>query len=276
MTLSQAITLNNDVEMPILGLGTWQSASGTEAVNAVKAALDLGYRHIDTAAIYRNEESVGQAIRESGVPREDIFVTTKLWTDDQGYDSALRAYDASLKRLGLDKVDMYLIHWPQHPDRRLDSWRALEKLYEEGRVRAIGVSNYMTHHLEELLANANTVPATNQIELHPYNFATRKDIVQMCRNQHIAITAYSPLARATHMDDPKLNTLAEKYDRTPAQVMLRWLVQQGTIVIPKSTNADRIEENSGIFDFEIDDEDMQTIMGFDESLVTTMDPMEIS
>lgn len=276
MSETPTIILNNGVAMPILGLGTWQSADGAEAVEAVKAALEVGYRHIDTAAAYGNEESVGQAIRESGIPREEIFVTTKLWTNDQGYDSALRAFDASLKRLGLETLDLYLIHWPRRPDRRMDSWRAFERLYEEGRVRAIGVSNYMTNHLEEVMAEGNVVPAVNQIELHAYNFRMRRDVVDLCREKGITLTAYSPIARAERLDDPRLADLAQKYDRTPAQVLLRFLVQQTTVVIPKSTTPQRIAENSAIFDFEIEDTDMQTLMGFDEGLHLAPDPIEIS
>lgn len=268
-------TLNNGIEMPKLGLVTWQSKQGKESYAAVQAALEIGYRHIDTAAIYGNEDSVGEAIRDSDVPREEIFITTKLWTDDQGYDSTLRAFDTSMEKLGLETLDLYLIHWPNPADKRMETWKAFERLYDDGRVRAIGVSNYMTNHLEEVLAKGNVPPAVNQIELHPWNFATRRDVVTMCHEQNIAITAYSPLAQAEHIDDPQLVQIAEKYDHTPAQIMLRWLVQQKTIVIPKSVNRNRIEENSNIFDFEIDADDMETIINFDESKVVTIDPTTI-
>ncbi len=273
MAFTQSLTLNSNIEMPLLGLGTWQSEAGEEVERAVHAALNLGYRHIDTAMIYNNEESVGKALRENDVPREDVFITTKLWNDDQGYDSALRAFDASMERLGLETLDLYLIHWPQPKKDRLNSWKALERLYEDGRVRAIGVSNYMTHHLEEVLARANVPPAVNQIELHPYNFASRTDTIATCRENDIAITAYSPLARADHMDDPKLNEIADKHDRTPAQIMLRWLLEKDIIVIPKSVNPGRIEENSQIFDFELDDADADALVALDDNLIKTIDPM---
>ena len=273
MAFTQSLTLNSNIEMPLLGLGTWQSEAGEEVERAVHAALNLGYRHIDTAMIYKNEESVGKALRENDVPREDVFITTKLWNDDQGYDSALRAFDASMERLGLETLDLYLIHWPQPKKDRLNSWKALERLYEDGRVRAIGVSNYMTHHLEEVLARANVPPAVNQIELHPYNFASRTDTIATCRENDIAITAYSPLARADHMDDPKLNEIADKHNRTPAQIMLRWLLEKDIIVIPKSVNPGRIEENSQIFDFELDDADADALVALDDNLIKTIDPM---
>lgn len=275
MAYTQSLKLNNGVEMPLLGLGTWRSAAGEEVENAVRVALELGYRHIDTAKLYANEESIGKVIRESDIPREEIFVTSKLWDDDQGYDSALRAFDASQERLGIGVLDLYLIHWPRPAKRRRDSWKALEKIYEEGRVRAIGVSNYMTHHLEEVLSYANVPPAVNQIELHPYNFKSRLDTVQMCRDNDIVITAYSPLARADHMDDPRLVKIAEKHNRTPAQVMLRWMLQQDIIVIPKSVKAHRIEENSQIFDFELDKDDVDAIMQLDDNIVKTSDPMQM-
>jgi len=275
MALTKSLTLNNNVEMPMLGLGTWQTDAGEEVENAVQTALQMGYRHVDTAKIYRNEASVGKAIRNSNIPEDEIFVTTKLWDGDQGYDSALHAFDESQERLGINTIDLYLIHWPKPKNDRMDSWKALERLYDEGRVRAIGVSNYAPHHLEELLASANVPPAVNQTELHAYNFQSRLDTVEMCRKNGIVLTGYSPLAHAERMDDPKLNEIASKYERTPAQILLRWLLQQGVIVIPKSANEKRIRENSEIFDFEITEDDMAAMMKFDENFVTTSDPKQI-
>ncbi len=273
--LGDTVTLNNGVQMPRLGLGVWQSAQGEETVNAVKAAIQAGYRHIDTAAMYENEESVGQGIRESGVPRDEIFVTTKLATKDQGYDSAMRAFEASMKRLGLETLDQYLIHWPRNAEERGNSWRAFEELNKAGRIRSIGVSNYMPKHLTELLENSEIVPAANQFELTAYNYTSRNDVVSMCRANKIAIIAYSPIARAHKMDDPHLVALAEKYGRTPAQILLRYLVQQDAIVIPKSVNPKRIAENGAIFDFEISDDDMVKLTGFNEGLIFAPDPYPI-
>jgi diketogulonate reductase-like aldo/keto reductase len=269
MTVSRSVRLNNSVEIPRVGLGVFQSARGEETRSAVREALRLGYRHIDTARVYRNEQDVGAAVRESGVPRAEVFVTTKLWNDDQGYDSALRAFDASLKRLGLEYIDLYLLHWPVHR-KRLESWRALEQLLGDGRVRAIGVSNFMVRHLDELLAHAKVVPAVNQIEVSP--FLQQREVRAACEKHGIAVEAYSPLTKGARLRHPVVVSVAERIKRSPAQVLLRWGLQHGLIVLPKSTHAERIRENSALFDFELSAEEMSRLDALEEGLVTGWDP----
>ncbi len=269
ISLDTCITLNNGVKIPIFGLGTYKAKSGGETERAVLSALEVGYRHIDTAAIYGNEEDVGKALHKSEVPREEIFVTTKLWNRDHGYESALNAFEKSLKRLKLDYVDLYLIHWPVE-ELRLETWKALEKIYKEGKARAIGVSNYMQWHLDELLPVAEFVPAVNQIEFSPYLY--QKDLQQFCEERGIKIEAYSPLTKGKKLDDPRLKQIAQKYNKTTAQILLRWAVQKGTIVLAKSSKYERILENASIFDFEISQQDMKTLDQFDEGLRTGWDP----
>jgi len=265
------LPLNSGARIPQVGLGVWQTPSGATTRQAVAAALDAGYRHVDTARIYGNETDVGAAIRESTVAREQIFVTTKLWNADQGYDRALQAFDASLKRLGLEYVDLYLLHWPV-AGKRLDSWRALERLHEEGRARSIGVSNFLVRHLEELLASARTVPAVNQIELTP--FLQRRDTRALCARHGIVVEAYSPLTHGQRLDHPVLEQVARRAGRSVAQVLLRWGVQHGLVVLPKSTNPARIAENGALFDFALDGGAMQALDGLEEGLVTGWDPAE--
>lgn len=264
-----SLALNSGARIPQLGLGVWQAPRGKATRNAVLAALSAGYRHIDTARIYGNEADVGGAVRESGVPRDTVFVTTKLWNDDHGYDAALRAFDASLGRLGLSYVDLYLVHWPV-AGKRLESWRALEKLYIEGRARAIGVSNFLKPHLVELLAHANVVPACNQIELTP--FLQRRETTAYCREHGIVLEAYSPLTRGQRLDDGTVTEVATKVGRTPAQVLLRWGIQSGFVVLPKSTRPERIGENAALFDFELDVPSMRALDELEENLVTGWDP----
>jgi diketogulonate reductase-like aldo/keto reductase len=254
--------------IPQLGLGVWQMG-GKATRRAVAAAIGAGYRHVDTARVYGNEADVGAAARDSGLPRRDLFVTTKLWNEDQGYDEALRAFDASLARLGLDDVDLYLVHWPVAGKRR-DSWRALERLHKEGRARAIGVSNFMTNHLEELLREAEIVPAVNQIEVSPFH--QQRETRAFCARHGIVVEAYSPLTRGQRLDDGTIGAIAAEVGRTPAQVMLRWGVQHGLIVLPKSTHEARIRENAAIFDFSLDARTMAALDGLDEGLVTGWDP----
>jgi diketogulonate reductase-like aldo/keto reductase len=261
--------LNTGARIPQVGLGVWQAPRGASTRTAVGAALENGYRHVDTAAIYGNEADVGRAVRESQVPREQVFVTTKLWNADQGYDMALRAFDASVARLGLEYVDLYLIHWPV-PRKRLDSWRALERLYEEKKARAIGVSNFMKEHLEELLPRARVVPAANQIELTP--FLQRRGTVAFCRDHGIVVEAYSPLTRGLRLGHPVLVDVARRARRTPAQVLLRWGLQHGFVVLPKSVNPSRIAENAAVFDFDLDAAAMARLDGLEEGLVTGWDP----
>jgi diketogulonate reductase-like aldo/keto reductase len=267
----ETLALNNGVRIPRVGLGVFQSARGEETRQAVSAALRLGYRHIDTAAAYRNEEDVGRAIRESGIARAEIFVTTKLWNSDQGFDSALRAFGASLARLGLDYLDLYLLHWPV-PDKRLDSWRALERLYAEQRVRAIGVSNFMVHHLDELLAHANVVPAVNQIEVSP--FLQQREVRARCAQRGILVEAYSPLTKGQRLAHPVVRDIAREVGRSPAQVLLRWGLQQGLVVLPKSTHEARIRENAALFDFTLGEEAMARLDGLEEGFATGWDPRQ--
>jgi diketogulonate reductase-like aldo/keto reductase len=261
--------LNTGASIPQVGLGVWQTPRGDVTRAAVEAALKLGYRHIDTARIYGNETDVGAAVRASDVPREQVFVTTKLWNDDQGYDSALRAFDSSLARIGLDYVDLYLLHWPV-ARKRLDSWRALEHLFSEKRARAIGVSNFLRPHLEELLAHARVIPAANQIELSP--FLQRRETREFCEKQGIVVEAYSPLTRGARLGHPTVRAIAARVKRTPAQVLLRWGIQHGLVVLPKSSRAARIEENSALFDFELDPDSMAALDGLEEGLTTGWDP----
>jgi diketogulonate reductase-like aldo/keto reductase len=244
--------------MPQLGLGTWRTGNDDAGVQSIRSALDIGYRLIDTATLYGNEESVGRAIAESGIARKDIFVTTKLWNDSHDYDKALRAYDDSLGRLGLDYVDLYLIHWPVPAEGKfVEAWRALESLYEGKRVRAIGVSNFASAHLTQLLANAQIVPAVNQIELHPRH--QQRETRDFCGRHNIQVESYSPLQHSELLEDKTLRQLAAKHGKTSAQIVLRWHIQEGLVVIPKSTHADRLRENFDIFDFELDKGDMEVI-----------------
>ena len=261
--------LNNGVDIPVLGLGTYQSEPGKEVINAVKFSLEYGYRHIDTAALYRNEEDIGKAVRESNVKREEIFITTKLWNSDHGYDKALKAFDISLKKLGLEYIDLYLIHWPVQ-DLRKESWKALERLYDEKLVRTIGVSNYTIDHLKELFNYANVIPAVNQVEFSPFLY--QKELLDFCMQNQIYIEAYTPLTRGKKLNDPTLLKLADKYGKTTAQIIIRWCIQVNTIVLPKSVNEKRIAENAEVFDFRITDEDMALLNALNQNYRVAWDP----
>ena len=265
------LPLSSGARIPQVGLGVWQTPSGAITRQAIAAALDAGYRHVDTARIYGNEADVGAAVRASGVAREAVFVTTKLWNADQGYDRALRAFDASLERLGLDYVDLYLIHWPV-AGKRLDSWRALERIQDEGRARSIGVSNFLVPHLEELLGKATRVPAVNQIELTP--FLQRRETRALCARHGIVVEAYSPLTHGKRLDHPVVQEVARRVGRSVAQVLLRWGLQQGLVVLPKSTKPARIVENGALFDFTLDERAMNELDALEEGLVTGWDPAE--
>jgi diketogulonate reductase-like aldo/keto reductase len=268
-SLTDTTTLHNGVKMPWFGLGVFKVKEGSEVIDSVKAALKNGYRSIDTAAIYQNEEGVGQAIREAGVPREELFVTSKLWNSDQGYESTLQAYETSLKKLGLDYLDLYLIHWPGK-NKFKETWKALEKLYKDGRVRAIGVSNFKVHHLEELLKDAEIKPMVNQVEFHPH--LTLKDLRAFCQQEGIQLEAWSPLKQGQLLDDSTLNEIGAKYGKTAAQVILRWDLQSGVVTIPKSIKEQRIIENANIFDFELTAEEMARIDGLNKDERVGSDP----
>jgi len=265
------LPLNSGARIPQVGLGVWQSPSGNATRKAVLSAFEFGYRHVDTARAYDNEADVGAAVRSSGIPREQIFITTKLWDDDQGYDQALRAFDASLKRLGLDYVDLYLLHWPV-AGKRLDSWRALERLFDEKRARSIGVSNFLVPHLEELLAKAKRVPAVNQIELTP--FLQRRETRALCRKHGIVVEAYSPLTHGQRLDHPVVLDITRRVGRSVAQVLLRWGVQHELVVLPKSTRPERIAENGSLFDFVLGEREMRQLDALEEGLVTGWDPAQ--
>lgn len=254
--LTDCTTLNNGVKMPWFGLGVYLTKVGDEVENSVRWALKHGYRSIDTAKLYNNEEGVGKAIRESGVPREDIFVTTKLWNTDQGYDSTLQAFEASRQRLGLEYLDLYLIHWP---GTRLfkETWKAFEKLYKDGHVRAIGVSNFNVHHLEALTADCELVPAVNQVEFHPH--LTQVDLLQYCKSHDIQIEAWSPLGRGKLLDDETVVRIGKAHGKTAAQVLLRWDLDHGVVTIPKSIRESRIQENADIFDFTLSQDEMAAL-----------------
>lgn len=271
MDLTATVALNNGVAIPRLGLGVYQSPNGAETVDTVRYALQYGYRHIDTARIYRNEADVGAGLRASGVPRDQVFITTKLWESDQGYDSCIAACKESLRLMGLDYVDLFLIHWPL-PGKRRYSWMALETLLDEGLARAIGVSNYLVRHLEELFGYARYIPAVNQIELSPYNFLQRRETVALCAARGIAIEAYSPLTKGRKLSDPRLAAIAARYGRTPAQVLIRWGLQKDAIVLVKSNRPERIRENAAVFDFILADADMALLDTFNENLATGWDP----
>jgi methylglyoxal/glyoxal reductase len=255
--------------IPQVGLGVWQAAAGATTKEAVSTAIKLGYRHVDTARIYGNEKDVGAAVREADVPRDQLFITTKLWNDDHGFDRALKAFDASLSRLGLEYVDLYLIHWPVG-GKRLDTWRAMERIKSEGRAKSIGVSNYLVPHLEELFANSKEKPEVNQIELHP--FLQHRETVALCKEHKIVVEAYSPLTRGKRLDHPVIEAVAKAISRTPAQVVLRWSIQKGNVILPKSTREERIRENAALFDFELDDDAMKKLDALDEGAAVAWDP----
>ena len=256
-------SLYNGVKMPAPGFGTWRASKGLQAENAVSNALESGYRHIDTAAAYQNEESIGKSIKQSGIPREEIFVTSKLWTTNRGYSKALSAFDETLNRLGLEYLDLYLIHWPANhvtnenwDEINLETWHALEKLYTDGKVRAIGVSNFMTKHLNSLL-KSEIIPMVNQIEYHP-GFM-QQDVVNLCKENNILVEAWSPLGAGRVLDNPDIKLIADKYEKSVAQICIRWCLQNGVCPLPKSVNKLRIVQNFDVFDFEISGSDMEFI-----------------
>lgn len=274
-SIDAAVELSNGVRIPWLGLGTWKSADGDEVAGAVKDALEVGYRHIDTAAIYGNEVGVGRGIRESGVPRDEIFVTTKVWNDAQrqGPDGVRRAFDESMEKLGLDTLDLYLVHWPVK-DHWPNTWPVMEELLESGRVRAIGVSNFMEHHLDQLAASCRVMPMVNQVEFHPW--LVQPGLLAKCETHGIRHQSWSPIMQGRVAEVDAAVAIAERIGRTPAQVVLRWDIQKGSVTIPKSTNAGRIRENAGIFDFELSSDDMAAIDAADRGERIGPHPDEIT
>lgn len=271
--LQDTTTLHNGIKMPWFGLGVFKVEEGEELVHAVKSAIKHGYRSIDTAAIYDNEKSVGQgiheAIVETRIAREDLFVTSKVWNADLGYESTLAAYETSLNKLGLDYLDLYLIHWPVE-GKYTESWRALETLYKEGRVKAIGVSNFQIHHIEKLMKTAAIKPMVNQVELHPQ--LTQNELISFCKEHGIQAEAWSPLMQGQLLDHPVLQEIANKYNKSIAQIILRWDLQHGIVTIPKSTKEHRIIENSAVFDFELSKEDIARIDGLNQNHRVGPDP----
>jgi diketogulonate reductase-like aldo/keto reductase len=268
-SLQDTTTLHNGVRMPWFGLGVFKVQEGEEALQSVKAAIKAGYRSIDTAALYQNEESVGQAIKESGVAREELFITTKVWNEDQRNDSVLEAFETSLQKLGLDYVDLYLIHWPVK-EKYKQTWTVLEQLYKEGRVRAIGVSNFQIHHLEDLLSVAEIKPMVNQVELHP--LLAQPELRNYCKKQEIQIEAWAPLGQGRLLEHPVLQEIAAQYNKTTAQVILRWDIQNQIVTIPKSIKEARIIENATIFDFSLTESDIEKINALNENKRFGADP----
>lgn len=273
------VKLNNGVEIPVIGLGLYKVAEGQEVEDTVRLALDAGYRMFDTAKIYKNEEGVGKALSKYGLLREEFFVTTKLWNSDQGYESTMKAIDESLDKLGLKYVDLYLVHWPTASEevregvsinKRIDTWRAMEEIYKSGKARAIGVSNYTTEHLEEMKRYANIMPMVNQVEFHPFLY--QKKLLEYCKTNNIALEAYKSLVGGRRLEDPTLMRIAVKHNKTVPQILLRWGLEHGCIVIPKSTHETRIKENLNIFDFELSDEDIKEMEMLDENMHIAPDP----
>jgi methylglyoxal/glyoxal reductase len=269
VSLADTVRIARGVAINRLGLGTYRADEGPDVEREVRYGLDLGYRTIDTAALYGNEHSVGKAMRHSGVAREDVFLTTKLWNNDQGYDSALRAFEVSLERLGFDYVDLYLVHWPNDGKMR-DTWRAMEEILASGRTRAIGVCNFLVHHLETLSAFANVVPALNQIEHHPR--LQQPGLVAYCHEHGIVVQAWAPIMRGKVMLVPEIVQIAQAHRKTPAQVTLRWILQRGVITIPKSVHERRIAENADIYDFELSSAEMAIIDSLDRGERIGPDP----
>lgn len=262
MNISSKVKLNNGVEMPWLGLGVFLSKDGEEVENAVKLALQNGYRHIDTAAIYKNERGVGNAIIASGIPREEIFLTSKVWNTDQGYKTTMEAFEMSLEKLQTSYLDLYLVHWPKG-QRSVETWKALEEIYEKGRVRAIGISNFLVHHLDAFLPECKIMPAVNQYEFHPE--LLQPDLLEYCKKRGIQPEAWSPIMKGRVNDIPLMQELAAKYGKNPVQIVLRWDIQKGVVTIPKSVTPERIISNADIFDFELSDEDVAKIDRLDKN-----------
>jgi methylglyoxal/glyoxal reductase len=266
------VVLHNGVKMPAFGLGVYKVEEGSQIEETINTALDLGYRLIDTASFYKNEEGVGRAIRSSLIPREDLFITTKVWNSEQGYESTLKAFEDSIEKLGLEYLDLYLVHWPVK-GKYIETWRALEKLYREGKVRAIGVSNFKIHHLHDLLGRCSEKPAVNQVELHP--LLSQQELRDYCQIHNIQMEAWSPLSRGRFLDEHVLRQIAAGYGKTSAQIILRWHLQNHIIPIPKSVTPARLKENAEVFDFELSQEEMKVIDGLNKDQRFGADPDHI-
>jgi methylglyoxal/glyoxal reductase len=266
--IGDSTVLNNGVNMPWLGLGVYKVNEGEEVQRAVRTAIEAGYRSVDTAAIYGNEVGVGEAIKDSGIARDQLFITTKVWNADQGYETTLKAFNESMKKLRLDYLDLYLVHWPVK-EKYLETWKALEKLYRDGYVRAIGVSNFQVHHLEELRKVSEIVPTVNQVECHP--LLTQRELHGYCKENGIQLEAWSPLMKG-NLDLPLLVELSEKYGKSPAQIVLRWHLQNGVVIIPKSVTPERIRQNADVFDFTLSGEDMERISSLNQNKRFGPDP----
>jgi len=264
MKITEYATLNDGNKMPYLGLGTYQGSPDKKMIKAVSTALEIGYRHIDTAEMYRNEDYVRQGITDSGVDRSEIFITSKVWPSNLGYDSTRQACEKSLERLGTDHLDLYLIHWPDSQERILESWNAMIEMQKNGLIKSIGVSNFSNQHLQDLLENSDVPPSVNQIEFHPFNF--RKEIWEFCKTQNIQLEAYSPLTRGERFDHPVVQKAAKTHNKTPAQILTRWAIDHQIVVIPKSESPKRIAENADVFDFELTEEEMKNMDQLDEKL----------
>jgi diketogulonate reductase-like aldo/keto reductase len=268
---SKDIVLNNGVEIPRIGLGTYKM-HGYELEKALNVAIEAGYRHIDTATDYGNEKEIGQALKNIGIKREELFITTKVWNDDQGFVRTLRAIDVSLENLQTDSVDLYLVHWPV-PRKREATWEAMIELYDQRKTRSIGVSNYMVSHIEELMKKSPLTPVVNQIEVTPYLY--QKELIDKCESYDIKIQAHSPLVRGTKMNEPTIVEIAKEHNKTSAQVLIRWSLQKGFIVLPKSSNPERIRENINVFDFELTDKNMADIDALNSNFRISWDPSKV-
>jgi methylglyoxal/glyoxal reductase len=265
LTFQSNAIINDGVEIPRLGLGVYQIPPGETTLCAVKYSLKIGYRHIDTAWLYGNEGDVGRAVAESGISREEVFITTKVWNSDQGYNSTLAACERSLRNLGLPYVDLYLIHWPVQGKSK-DTWKAMIQLVKEGKARTIGVSNYEIFELQEILQNFDVAPSVNQVEFHPFLY--RHELLEFCKKYNIQLESYSPLTRGQKLDHPSVTSMARKYGKTAAQILIRWCLQHDMVVIPKSIHESRIKENSEVFDFQIEEPDMKRLNSLNENLHT--------
>ncbi len=268
LNINSTLKLNNGIDIPIIGLGTW-ALTGKNVYNSVLYSLEVGYRLIDTAAMYGNERKIGEAVKDTDVSREDIFITTKVWNSDHGFEKTLKAFEKSLKNLKVSYVDLYLIHWPVSGLRN-ETWKALEKIYKDGKAKSIGVSNFTIRHLNELLETTSTIPAVNQFEFSPFLYL--KELMDFCNSKKIVVEAYCPLTRGQKLDNPQLKAIGQKYGKNSAQVLLRWGIQHQVIQIPKSGNKDHIKENIDIFDFNLDDEDMKQLDNLNEDFRNVDDP----